>query len=83
MILIKISKLSYFINCIQTNINDLENTWKGVKKLKYPEGTWSSVPCTVIKSNTTLTNPQKLLMGPLIISQAYQTKIKLNILIWF
>ena len=62
MILIKISKLSYFINCIQTNINDLENTWKGIKKLKYPEGTWSSVPCTVIKSNTTLTNPQKLLM---------------------
>ena len=30
--LLKRSKQSYFTNYFQTDINDLKNTWKGIKK---------------------------------------------------
>ena len=58
--LLKRSKQSYFTNYFQTNINDLKNTWKGIKKLISLKRTSNSVPSAVIESNITLTKPKDI-----------------------
>ena len=49
------SKQSYFTNYFQANINDLKNTWKGIKKLIYLKRTSNSVPSAFIENDITLT----------------------------
>ena len=58
--LLKRSKQSYFTNYFQTNINDLKNTWKGIKKLISLKRTSNSVPSAVIENNITLTKPKDI-----------------------
>ena len=58
--LLKRSKQSYFTNYFQTNINDLKNTWKGIKKLIFLKRTSNSVPSAVIENNITLSKPKDI-----------------------
>ena len=53
--LLKRSKQSYFTNYFQRNINDLKNTWKGIKKLILLKRTSNSVPSAAIENNIILT----------------------------
>lgn len=51
--LLKRSKHSHFSNSFQTNISDLKNTWKDIKKLISLKQTSNYVSSTGIKSNIT------------------------------
>ena len=44
----------------QTNINDLKNTWKGIKKLISLKRTSNFVPSAVIENNFTLIKPEDI-----------------------
>ena len=54
------SKQPYFTNYFQTNINDLKNTWKGIKKVISLKRTLHSVPCALIENNILLTKPEDI-----------------------
>ena len=51
-------KDSYFTNNFQTNINDLKNTSKYIKKLSFLKRTSNSVPSDVIENIIALTKPR-------------------------
>ena len=48
--LLKRSKQSYFTNYFQTNINDLKNTWKDIKRVTSLKRTLHSVPSALIEN---------------------------------
>ena len=58
--LLKRSKQSHFTNYFQTKINDLQNTWKGIKNLVSMKRTSNSVPSVVNENNITLTKPEEI-----------------------
>ena len=51
---------AYFTTYIQTHINDLKNSWKGIKKQISLKRTWNSVPSTVTESDISLTKPEDI-----------------------
>ena len=80
--LLKKSKQSYFTNYFQTNIDDLRNIWKGVKKLRSWRRISNIVPSAVIENSITLTKPDniadafnKYFMN---VSSTIQSKIKFS-----
>ena len=56
--LLKGSKQSFFKNYFQTNINDLKNTWKDIKKLVSLKIASKVVSSTVLENNITLIKPK-------------------------
>ena len=55
--LLKRSKHTYFF---QNHINDLKNTWKGIKRIISLEDSTSTVPSIIIEDNISLTNPKDI-----------------------
>ena len=51
---------AYFTTYIQTHINDLKNSWKGIKKQISLKRTWNSVPSTVTESDISLAKPEDI-----------------------
>ena len=45
---------------LSTNINDLKNTWKGVKKLIPLKRTSNYLPSAFIENNISLTKPEDI-----------------------
>ena len=58
--LLKRSKHTYFSSFFQNHINDLKNTWKGIKRIISLKDSTSRVPSTVIEDNISLTNPKDI-----------------------
>ena len=58
--LLKRSKHTYFSSFFQNHINDLQNTWKGLKKIISLKDSSSTVPSAIIKDNISLTNPKNI-----------------------
>ena len=54
--LLKRSKHTYFSSFFQNHINDLKNTWKGIKRIISLKVFTCKVPCTIIEDNISLTN---------------------------
>ena len=58
--LLKRSKHTYFSSFFQNHINDLKNTWKGIKRIISLKDSTSTVPFTIIEDNVSLTNPKDI-----------------------
>ena len=58
--LLKRSKHTYFSSFFQNHINDLKNTWKGIKRIISLKDYTSTVPSTIIEDNISLTNPKDI-----------------------
>ena len=56
--LLKRSKHTYFSYFFQNHVNDLKNTWKGMKRMISMKDSTSTVPSTIIEDNISLTNPK-------------------------
>ena len=54
------SKHTYFSSFFQNHINDLKNTWKGIKRIISLKDSTSTVPSTIIEDNISLTNPKDI-----------------------
>ena len=54
---LKRSKHTYFSSFFQNHINDLKNTWKGIKRIIFLKDSTSTVPSTIIEDNISLTYP--------------------------
>ena len=53
--LLKRSKHTFFSSFFQNHINDLKNTWKGIKRIISLKDSTSTVPSTIIEDNISLT----------------------------
>ena len=60
MLATKRSKHTYFSSFFQNHINDLKNTWKGIKRIISLKDSSSTVPCAIIEDNISLTNPKDI-----------------------
>ena len=50
-----------FLNSFfQNHVNDLKNTWKGIKRIISLKDSRSTVPSTIIEDNISLTNPKDI-----------------------
>ena len=58
--LLKRSKHTYFSSFFQNHVNDLKNTWKGIKRIISLKDSRSTVPSTIIEDNISLTNPKDI-----------------------
>ena len=58
--LLKRSKHTYFSSFFQNHVNDLKNTWKGIKRIISLKDSRSTVPSTIIEANISLTNPKDI-----------------------
>ena len=58
--LLKRSKHTYFSSFFQNHVNDLKNTWKGIKRIISLKDSTSTVPSTIIEDNISLTNPKDI-----------------------
>ena len=58
--LLKRSKHIYFSSFFQNHVNDLKNTWKGIKRIISLKDSQSTVPSTIIEYNISLTNPKDI-----------------------
>ena len=58
--LLKRSKRTYFSSFFQNHVNDLKNTWKGIKRIISLKDSRSTVPSTNIKDNISLINPKDI-----------------------
>ena len=58
--LLKRSKHTYFSSFFQNHINDLKNTWKGIKRIFSLKDSASRVPSTITEENISLTNPKDI-----------------------
>ena len=58
--LLKRSKHTYFSCFFQNHINNLKNTWKGIKTIIYLKDSTSTVASTTIEDNISLTNPKDI-----------------------
>ena len=58
--LFKRSKHTYFSSFFQNHINDLENTWKGIKRIISLKDSTFTVPSIIIEDNISLTNPKDI-----------------------
>ena len=58
--LLKRSKHTYFSSFFQNHVNDLKNTWKGIKRIISLKDSRSTVPSTIIENNISLTNPKDI-----------------------
>ena len=58
--LMKRSKTNYFTNFFNENINNIKNTWKGIKNLISNSKSNFFVPHTINSNNNTLTDPKSI-----------------------
>ena len=58
--LLKRSKHTYFSSFFQNHVNDLKNTWKGIKRIISLKDSRSTVPSSIIEDNISLTNPKNI-----------------------
>ena len=58
--LLERSKHTYFSYFSQNHINDLKNTWKGIKRVISLIDSRSTVASTIIENNVSLTNPKSI-----------------------
>ena len=58
--LLEKSKHTYFSYFSQNHINDLKNTWKGIKRIISLTDSTSTIPSTIIENNVSLTNPKDI-----------------------
>ena len=58
--LLKRIKHTYFSSFFQNHVNDLKNTWKGIKRIISLKDSRSTVPSTIIEDNISLTNPKDI-----------------------
>ena len=58
--LLKRSKHTYFSSFFQNHINDLKNTWKGIKRIISLKDSTSTVPSTITEDNISLINPKDI-----------------------
>ena len=58
--LTKKSKKSYYDNFFKNNLNDLKNTWKGIRNLISMTKSATSVPNTLSQNDESITDPIKI-----------------------
>ena len=73
--LMKKSKQFYFTRFFQTNLNDLKNTWKGIKSIISMKNDSHTLPNTITDNNKTLTNPKDIANA----FNTYFAKVALNV----
>ena len=56
----KRTKHTYFSSFFQNHVNDLKNTWKGIKTIISLEDSRSKATSTIIEDNISLTNPKDI-----------------------
>ena len=60
VMLLNRNKHTYFSSFFQNHVNDLKNTWKGIKRIISLKDSRSTVPSTIIEDNISLTNPKDI-----------------------